>query len=326
MNPTRAVWRGIGRVSRAWRLVVVYYAATLAFALAVVVPTGALLARALGYSTWTRQLAVEFDLSWIYEFLYETRGWPLVAATPLAVMLGAGYVLLTTWLAGGAIATLTVAHGGFQSPEFWGGCARNFWRLLRLLTWSAICYAAILAASVGMAWAGDVLWRNSMEERPVVLFGWARSALTLGLVLLAGLIFDYAKIRLVVDDARGSLRAALGSARFVFRNFRLTATTYAITCALAVLVVLASLRVLRGGLLWLLLFAVVQQAFVAVRIWVRLVSLSAAIEVYLARRPPPPGELAAVAVLTTGPEPSKTASAEADPDSGSAASVEDQAQ
>ena len=128
-----------------------------------------------------------------------------------------------------------------------------------------------------------------MVAEPLVYFGWLRAVLILALLLFVNMTFDYAKIRVVMDDTRKTLRATLGSFRLVARNFRATAGTY-----LLVTVVLfvclgayrgASALVPRDRLGFLLAALVLQQAYVLSRVWTRLLYFSAQSEVYRALRP-----------------------------------------
>jgi len=103
--------------------------------------------------------------------------------------------------------------------------------------------------------------------------------------LFVNMVFDYAKIRLVVDDSRKSLRAALGSFRLVWRNLGLTASAYALVALAAVSLLVAWLGLSsllprhRGW--WLLLVLLVQQAYMLARLSVRLWFFSSQTEIYL---------------------------------------------
>ncbi len=305
-----AVARGVLGVCRSWRVGLVFWFWNVAFAVAVVAPVAALLARDLGHSLYARDMLISFDLQWLLEFGWKTRGWPAAMLGPLALVASGGYLLVSAFLAGGAITVFAGSERRYVPAVFYQGCGRNFGRLFRLLLWSAICYGVVFGINAGLGRLGGRLWRDSMEERPVLLYGWGRALLVLLLFLLVNMVFDYAKIRLVVEDSRKSLRAALGSFRLVWRNLRLTILTYALVTAVAVLLLLAYLRVCgwlprhRGW--WLLLLLLVQQAYMLARLGVRLLFFASQSQVYvlLARPPeppPPPAEPAPPPPVETAP-------------------------
>jgi len=263
-------------------------------ALVVVAPVAALLARDLGHSLYAREMFASFDLQWFLEFIWKTRGWPAAMLGPLVIVAAGGYLLLSTFLAGGAITIFAAPERRYVPALFYQGCGRNFGRLFRLLLWSGVCYAVVFGLNMGLSRLGQRLWHDSLEEGPVLLYGWFVAALVLLLFLFVNMVFDYAKIRLVVEDSRKSLRAALGSFRLVGRNPGLTTFTYALVAVLAV-VLLVAYAVLcgaipRGRAYWLLLVLLVQQAYVLARLGVRLLFYASQTEVYLSLRKPPEPE------------------------------------
>ena len=151
---------------------------------------------------------------------------------------------------------------------------------------------------------GDKIWGEGSEATPLVYWGWARFALLLALAGLTGLIFDYARIKLVAADSRKTIRAAIGAVRFVFGNFRKTAGLYVVVWAIA-LVLLAAYygvsRVVSQTSLGLVvaLFAI-RQAMVLAKGWTQLLFYSSGAEMYAGLTPVavaemPPAEVVPVA-------------------------------
>lgn len=304
---------------RAGRMPLVFWFYTLVFALAVVLPAGAILYSELGHSLYAERMLENFDLQWLTEMLNETGGLPLDVFPPLIALVAAGYVLLSTFLAGGALTVFASEEGSYRPGLFYEGCGRNFGRLFRLLLVSAVFYGVVLAVSVALKALGKSIWGEGMEERPLVIFGWFRTGLTILLLLVVNMIFDYAKIRLVVEDSRKSWRAALGSMKLVFRNLGGTAATYGLVALLAVMLALAYGAVCgfipRNLALGMALLLVLQQAFVLGRIGVKLLFFGSQLEIYrgvtaapvLAEEPPPPevpaGSESRAGALEVGVEP-----------------------
>ena len=278
MTAAASVVRGAGAVRRAWRVWLLVWAATLGFALLLAAPAAALLYGRLGHSLYAGRLFDNFDIQWLAELRLETGNTlPLAAATAIALVAG-GYLLLIAFLYGGALAVF----GG--SGDFWPGCARNFWKLLRLLLLSLVSYAAVCAVYLELGQAGDRLFGQGMAERPVVIFGWVRAGVALLMFLFLNMVFDYAKIRTVSEDRRDPVDAVLDSFRFVARHWAATVGTYALVSVLAA--GLAAVYWMLSGALpktslpWLVVAFVLQQAFVCGRVGVKLLYLAGQTEVW----------------------------------------------
>lgn len=290
MTSLAAVVRGAGTVNRSWRVWLLIWLLTLAFALVAVLPIAAVMQTDLGHSLWAARMLGNFDATWMAEYVAAT-GSATLAIPPIVIACGVLYLLLSAFLTGGIVSVFARADGTSGPADFWAGCGRNFWRLVRVLLWSLAAYAiAFLAGSLLDAVARKI-WGEGMEERPLVIFGWFRATFVLLLLLLLNMVFDYARIRVVVEDTRKTARSVLRSFRFVFCNFGLTAGTYGLVLLLGIL--LAALYWVLSGALprtslgLLLVVLIVQQVYVVLRVWVRLLCFAGQTEVYRAMRPAP---------------------------------------
>jgi hypothetical protein len=306
MSPVEAVLRGARAVLRARRMALLFWLYTLAFALAGVLPALALLYGSLGHSLYAYRLLDNFDIQWVAEMLYATRGVPVDLFAMLAAVLGAGYVLLSTFLAGGAVTVFASPEGRYRPGLFYEGCGRNFGRLFRLLLVSLVVYGLVLAANAGLATLSRRVWGQGMEERPLVIFGWFRTGVTILLLLVVNMIFDYAKIGVVVEDQQRASRAAMRSTGLVFRNFGRAGTTYGMV-ALAVVLLAVVGGALTGILprneaVWMGLLLVLQQALILGRIGIKLLFFASQLEMYRGMTPAVESESGAGAV-EVGEEP-----------------------
>ncbi len=278
MTAPAAVVRGAGTVRRAWAVWLLLYALTLAFAVLLVAPVAALLYSRLGHSLYAARLFDNFDIQWLAEFRNEAGNWPALAAAPMIALVFGAYLLLTTFLNGGALAVYS------GRDAFWSGCGRNFWRLARLLAIALACYGLVYFVHLELGRAGHALWDRGMVERPVVIFGWARAGVTLLLFLFVNMVFDYAKIGLVAQGRHDAVLAARDAFVFVARRPAATILTYALVTSLGAALAgaywLLSGALPRGTLVWLALVFVVQQAFVAGRVAVKLLYLAAQLEIW----------------------------------------------
>jgi hypothetical protein len=173
------------------------------------------------------------------------------ARSPIAPIAGAlaAYLAVWTFVSGGIIDRLarqrpTRAHGFFSA----GGVF--FLRFLRLAVVAGLVYWFLFDAVHG--WLFDALYERATRDVSVerTAFAW-RVALyaVFGLLLVAAnLLFDYARIRAVVEDRRSMLLALLASARFVYRHRRRVLGLYAVNALVfAALVALWALAAPGAG-------------------------------------------------------------------------------
>ncbi len=287
MNPLRAIAAGAAILRRDWRVWLLFYGVTLGFAAIVILPVVALLHIELGHSLYSIRLFDNFDPEFLAEALFRTGGAPLWTMTPVVAALGLAYLLLMTFLNGGMLAVFT------GTDAFWSGCGRNFGRLLRLAVYGLVCYGLAIAAGSALGGVGRRIWGEGMEEKPLVVFGGARAAVVLVLLLLLNFVFDYAKIRAVAENRRFMGATVLRSIGFLARHLIRTGITYALLL-LAVLAAAAGWWALsnslpRSPVAWLGVTLVLQQICVLLRIALRLLFFSSQTALYRSLRPEPAG-------------------------------------
>jgi hypothetical protein len=281
-----ALRRGIQKLSRAKRVCLIFYAATTAAALLITAPAMMIAFDSLGDSAWAREMNGNLDLTWVSE-LASSHG-----ATPwmpmLAILIGTSAISMVVYLflLGGALQVLSTGD-----PLF-AGCGRNFWRMVRLALISTFFYGAAFLVYNRLGFIGRKIWGEGSEATPLIHWGWFRAAVLLCLLGLVNLVFDYARVRLVADDQRKTLRATIAAFRFVWKNLPSTLGLYAIVCAIAGLIFAAYLGVSHSlaqtslGLVLILLL--VRQGMVLAKVWSRLLFYSTACELYGARKPAQP--------------------------------------
>lgn len=194
------------------------------------------------------------------------------------VWLGAGYVLLWLFLAGGVIDRYARARPT-RSYEFFTACGVYFVRFLRLAPFVGVAYFALFALVHPFVFTETFgeLTRDTTVERNAFLVRLALYAVFGLLVVALNIIFDYAKIRAVVEDRRSMIGAIAAGARFARRNAGAVAALYALTASLFVVLLLlyavaAPGAESTGAGLWLGI--VVGQIYLAGRLWLRLVFLA----------------------------------------------------
>lgn len=299
MSAWRACAEGVRRVGRAWTVLVVLWLVTLLFSVPLALDVGRTIERQLGSSLEPNAQITGSTYDWLSAFGDQAAGaastvGPAVIgfgaivdnlsaflewdARPVVVSaMGIAYALLWVFMAGGLIDRFardraTRTHVFFQAS---GG---YFFRLLRLSAISTLIYAAIVLHA--HHWLLEDTFDRLTENLDVERTAFAiRIGLYTAFVLLLALVniwFDYAKIRLIVED-RGSVVGALrAAARFIGRSGLGTFVLYLLDAAFFGGVLLIYALLAPGASSTWLAF-IVGQLYVAARLGVKLVFWASAI-------------------------------------------------
>jgi hypothetical protein len=296
MGAVDALRDGIRRVNRAPVIVASVWAVTLVAALPLSLMMGAAMQAHLGNSLMAAQVEQGVNAQWWNEFTNQAGALGqtfqpviigfaavldnlsafadgVVRPSPL-LWLGACYLVLWLFLTGGIIDRYARARPT-RSHGFFSACGVYFVRFLRLAPFIALAYY-VLFAGVHPLLLDRVfgeLTRDVTSERTAFLVRLGLYA-TFGLLLvLVNIVFDYAKVRAVVEDRRSMIGAIAAGARFARRNARAVATLYLVTGGLFVVLLLVYAMAAPGGGstgagVWLGI--VVSQLYLAARVWLKL--------------------------------------------------------
>jgi hypothetical protein len=300
MTPTTAfsAWRdGVRRVAAAPAIVVGVWLATALVSLPLTLSIRAELITHLGSSLAAESAAQGVNYEWMQEFVDQATGLgttfrPTIIGfgavldnlsafmdavpRPVIVIGAAGaYILIWLFLAGGIIDRYargrpTRAHGFFSAS---GGL---FFRFLRLALVMAVVYGILFG--IVHPWLFDRLYtrltRNLDVERTAFMIR-ALLYLVFGLVLAAAnVIFDYAKVRIVVEDRRSALAALMAAIHFIRRDAASAVGVYALNVLLFAVVVgiYAVVAPRAGGTGWMMWVGfAIGQLYVVGRLCVKLI-------------------------------------------------------
>jgi hypothetical protein len=232
---------GIRRVNGAPVMLVGMFTVTLLVALPLSIALRGMLADHLGDSLAADAAAAGVNYDWWQEFSEQAAGLAttftpavigfaavlenagsLVDNAPLAATIaGATTAWLVIWsfLSGGVIDRYargrpTRTHG------FFAACGTHFWRFLRLGAIAFVAYALLFGWVHGWIFDDFFPWatRDTVVERRAFALRLACYAVFGCLLVACNLLFDYARIRIVVEDRRSALGALAAAARFVRRE------------------------------------------------------------------------------------------------------------
>ena len=297
MSAIGALRDGIRRVNGAPVVLACVAAATLMAALPfALVLRDALLAH-LGSSMMADQVAQGVNVQWWYEFTGQAGvlgrtfqpgiiGFAAVLDNLSTLADGEGRPSPIVWLGGGYLVLWLFLSGGIldryargrptRSYEFFTACGVYFVRFLRLAPCIALAYYVLLAV-IHPALLDDVfgeLTRDVTSERTAFLTRLALYVVFGALFVCVSIIFDYAKVRAVVEDRRSMIGAIVAGVRFVRRNPAAVAVLYILTGGLFVMLLFLYALVApgagsTGAGIWI--GVLVGQLFLLGRLWIRLV-------------------------------------------------------
>ena len=306
MGPAHALRDGIRRVNRAPVILVCVFTATLLSALPFSMMMRGALRTHFGPSLAADQAARGVNHQWWSEFAalpgalagtFKTTiiGFAAVldnlstlldreSRPPALLWLGGAYLLLWLFLGGGILDRYARGRPT-RSYEFFTACGVYFVRFLRLAPIMGLTYYALFALVHPFLLEDiyDELTRNVTVERTAFLWRAALYVVFATLLVLASIIFDYAKVRAVVEDRRSMIGALIAGLRFVRRNFASAVSLYLLNGVLFV-ALLFLYAVLAPGAGWsgagIWVGFAISQLYLLARLWVRLVFFASEISLF----------------------------------------------
>jgi hypothetical protein len=223
-----------------------------------------------------------------------------IAATVL------GFLVVQIFLTGGIVDRFA-RDTRLGSYAFLAACGASFFRLLRLGAGALVFYWLLFVeARPLLDDLQTLLTRDFTAERQAFAVYAALTVTFLLVVAAINLVFDFAKVRLVVEDRRSAIGSLVAGLRFVVRQPLAAAGLYGINvlvfaAVLGLYAIAAPGAAVSGGaLVWALL---VMQLFILARLWARLVFVASETALFQSRlaharyvarpvpTPPPPAAI-----------------------------------
>jgi len=241
MSVIAAFVDGLMRVKRAPWLVIGAWLTTITLALPLTIAVQELMRIHLGDSMVARQAATGVNFDWWNEFLAQTSGVGLaftpailgfaavmknvsqvadLTGVPLAVEVAVlAHVAVSLFLAGGILDRLA-RDRAVGAGAFFSACGVYVFRFARLAVMAGVCYWLLFGRYHRWLFEGlyPNLTMNLTVERTAFF---VRLALYVAFALplfYVNMLFDYAKVRAVVEDRRSMIGAVLAAERFIRRQ------------------------------------------------------------------------------------------------------------
>ena len=208
---------------------------------------------------------------------------------PTAIAAASGvYVLLWTFLTGGVIERYAGERRATPIALFLRTCGRYFFRFVRLEIAVAVAYA--ICFGVLHRWMFGSVYPRLIEgvaiERTAFFVRLSLYAVFILLLAAVNLLFDFAKVRIVVEDRRSMLVALVASWRFVRRRCAAAIGVYLLDAITFAIVLIAYSYVAPPGggtgvAVWAALL--IGQAYVVGRLSVRLLFFASEVALFQRR-------------------------------------------
>jgi hypothetical protein len=283
---------GLMRVKRAPFLVIGVWLTTLLLALPLTIVLQEMIGAHLGASMAAQTAAAGVNYDWWNEFLAQTSGAGLsfvpailgfaavmknlstiadAEALPTVIAIAVvTHMTVSLFLAGGLMDRLARDHR-VGSAAFFSACGVYFLRFLRLGVIASVVYWMLFVPY--HQWLFDDLYPSLIHEVTVERTAFfIRLALYLAFaapLFFFNILFDYAKIRAVVEDRRSMIGAVGASWRFIRRHPLAVLALYKLNALLFLLVMGIYYLAAPGGGAGAIAFAI-GQLYIVLRVIVRL--------------------------------------------------------
>lgn len=199
---------------------------------------------------------------------------------------GAVYLLVQTFLAGGLLGVMRAPAAGWTLRGLVHGSGFYFGRMSRLLLLTLLLDGLVFALHAPLARFAEGRARAAVSESTALAWLFGHHALLLLALLGVHLVSGYAKAIVVVEERSSALLAMVSSVGFCLRNLGRTVLHYAAVLLLGLALVaawtwldgLVAVSGYRTQLGWLLL----AQGFVGLRLFLRLALLGGQVALYRA--------------------------------------------
>ncbi len=228
MTSGAAIKQGFSLARRARSAVWVLFLLNLGLAALAALPIYRGILRFTGHSLMSQTLAYGLPVDWLTDFSINSPGSLERYATAIALF-GLLSLLMNTVLAAGVLASFRGPEQQSSLGDFFRDTGRYAWRLIRLMILGLVCYWIVFRLlNRGLENLIDKVTRDCLDDRTVF---WARLAVRLLVLLGVGfvnLVMDYARVRMVMEEASSAAEAFLASLGFSLGHLGKALTVYAI--------------------------------------------------------------------------------------------------
>jgi hypothetical protein len=287
MGNFKIIGKGVSAVRRNSRMTLWLWLIDFLFGIIVAAPVYFFVNKDFGHSPAGEGLR-GMSFTWLGDSIYKYQellpalaGWVLVPALL--------FILVSIFLNGGIIGRLAAGEKT-TLQGFFADCGKYFGRFFRVFLLSLPVYILVFGGLLKLVSAPFKLWaKNAGGEMPVIIASNLRFLVTILILSIVQMYFDYVKIHLAAREGRKVLAAAAAALSFVGRKFFKAWGLYLLVGLLFVaasVVFIAITNVLPGtGVVALVLGFILAQAYILARIFAKVLFFASELDLYRIYRP-----------------------------------------
>jgi hypothetical protein len=268
----KSVFTGIRLSFKTKRMIALFYLSNLIFGISLMIPLRFLLERMVGKSTMGNNLVSGTDMDFVFEFFTVNQN-AITAERGLILIVPIIFWLFGLFLSGGAFSTF-IHKQKYESSYFWGESAKYFGRYFRLFLFSIPIFILFYCLQYLETAVQYLIYGKDPYQYVIYWGGWIKIAIGYVGLLIAYLVFDYARIYIVMFDVRGARKAVWHGFKFVFKHFPKTFSIAFIYFVLGIsfllLYNLISDSISDRNLFFILTLIIIQQFYMLTRTVIRL--------------------------------------------------------
>jgi len=286
MSILKLFGKGFQTASKKSRLLVYLWLVNILFALIIIVPFYFLVQGDFENSFSGESLST-FSPLWLGDIIYKYQNvFPAVVGGLLIP--GLLFVLLYVFLNGGIIGRIAAAEEKINLAGFFSDCGKYFWRFVRVSLMSLVGYVVVLGILMKIVSIPFEAWiKNASGDWSNIIAQNLKFLITILLLSVVQMFFDYVRISLVLEASTKTLRASSSTLSFLagrfFKAWPLYLLVDVFLAAGSILLWVLGNQIPKGiGGLVVLFFWI--QIVIVFRLWVKLVFFTTEYHFYRAHK------------------------------------------
>ncbi len=300
--------KGFHTSRKNFRMVFFLLMVNLLFSLILAIPMYTSLEESIGKSEVGDRLVKGFDYIWWEEFRDQSKGIetsfsPSIIGKGAALdnfvhlvhfgethlptvflVFGALYIMLHTFLSGGIISILGKDHPGFSLKGFFSGAGMFAARFFLLMIISWVFFFLTISFRDFLSTLVNSVSDTARSEIFPFYLSLISSIFIYVLFLFFQMVFDYARIKTVIEDSRNVLQTTKDAFIFVFKNFGSTMGLFYLllltNLVFTVVYILIKEIFPQTSAVSITAIFIIQQIFICSFIWIRCWLYSSQLELY----------------------------------------------
>lgn len=283
MKILKSYTAGFSRAIDSKKIVSIIYGITILFASIIAITLYSAVISKVGSRLELYKLLPDFNYT-IYTDFMNNYGELIRPLAQMALWFGVLYFFFTVFFAGGILKTFEVSLVKSKAQTFFAGCAKYFFRFLRLGIYTLLIqlFFFITIAAVFSFVLGNASEASTEPQLFVIIVGWI--LIHLLFFILISLVSDYAKIILVKEDSKKVWSALYNGFIFAFRRIYLTLPLYIlliiIPLVLIVIYLLLDNIISTQNMLTVTIVFLMQQIFIWLRLLIKIWILGSELELF----------------------------------------------